>query len=159
MTFVSFLFNCKCNWQTEFSEKIIGHSWNSNVTLLLSPRSTHSLHVLHKFYTIPVIVFLVFKPSLYRLNWISWRLRNNRLLWNAYGNLLKHILSKHNRHQYKIMIHRWLCLILCQRKFIFQNNWKVINTNNISTNSFRPFFGYFWQVFIGAYWYKHTILF
>ena len=110
------------------------------------------------FYTIPVIVLLVSKPSLYRLNWTSWRLRNNRLLWNAYCNLLKHILSKHNRHQYKIMIHRWLCLILCQRKFIFQNNWKIINTNIMSTNSFFPFFGYFWQVFIGAYWYKHIIL-
>ena len=122
------------------------------------PGSTHSLHVSHKFYTIPVIVFLVFKPSLYRLNWIRWRLRNNRLLSNAYWNLLKHILSKHNHHQYKIMIHRWLCLILCQRKFIFQNNWKIINTNSMSTNSFRPFFGYFWQVFIGAYWYKHIIL-
>ena len=159
MTFVSFLFNCKWNWQTEFSEEIIGHSWNFNVTLSLSPRSTHSLHVSHKFYTIPVIVFLVFKAALYRLNWISWRLRNNRLLWNGYWNLLKHILSKHNHHQYKIMIHRWLCLILCQRKFIFQNNWKIINTNSMSTNSFCPFFGYFWQVFIGAYWYKHIILF
>ena len=77
------------------------------------PGSTHSLHVSHKFYTIPVIVLLVSKPSLYRLNWTSWRLRNNRLLWNAYCNLLRHILSKHNRHQYKIMIHRWLCLFLC----------------------------------------------
>ena len=112
LTFVSFLFNCKWNWQTEFSEEIIGHSWNSHVTLLASSPPTHSLHVSHKFYTIPVIVLLVFKPSLYRLNWKSWRLRNNRFLWNAYCNLLKHILRKHNRHQNKIIIHRWLSLAL-----------------------------------------------
>ena len=71
LTFVSFLFNCKWKWQTEFSEEIFGHSWNSYVTLLASPRSTHSLHVSQCKRFIPYLWSSFWYPSLHFTAWIE----------------------------------------------------------------------------------------